>query len=243
MRNIILIPIAAIIVVAAASFIILSNTNILPGNTNIPPSNGNIPPSNGDTPPSNTNPPQPPEACTTGLYDSFDSPALDESKWNDTTDWAGQPDEHLVNAEEKKFRIAQYTKRDAANHLAMKRNLYDETIEYDFYYISASGNHLHNLGVAPYDSDPWHPYGYEFIGYWNAPGNISSQTGKYHIIVDFDSAQEEMHVSVKKPDGTYFSYTDSLNETSPPYHLLMQSATGKDGLMHFEYKNFTISNC
>lgn len=171
------------------------------------------------------------------LYDDFSGTTLNSSKWNETTD-SNFPDEYYLNTTEEAYHVSQITPNSpgTALHSVMTKNITDEVVEYDIYYMSGSGNHLHNIHFAPYGYS-WYSGNY-YIGYWNYPGDWGNQTGKYHISIDFDSYLEKADISIERPDGTYWNGDADLSFTSPPYYLLLQTSTGHDGIMHFDYDNF-----
>lgn len=182
--------------------------------------------------------------CSTAsaaVYDDFSGATLNLSKWFETTT-VSFPDEHMVNTTEQAYHIAQHSvEGDRDVHLTMSKGVTDETIEYDLIYVSGSGNHLHNIHFAPYGY-PWYTVGLNYyIGYWNYPGEWGSQQGLYHIKVDFDSGLKKADISIRRPDGTYWTGVADLSFTSPPYHLLMQTSAGHNGVMHFDYDNFVIT--
>lgn len=175
------------------------------------------------------------------IYDDFSGSTLNLSKWEETTD-CNFPAEHFVDTAEQVYHIAQPSiVGDTALHLIMKEGLTDQTIEYDLEYVSGSGNHLHNFWLAPYGEYFGWCSGNCYIGYWNAPGIYGSDFGTYHIKFEFNSTSEEVNVSVKRPDGTYWTNIADLSSTNPPYHLLIQASTGHNGLMHFDIDNVVIT--
>jgi len=176
--------------------------------------------------------------AATIIYDDFSEPTLNLSKWNETTD-STFPDEHSVNTTEQTYHTAQIQPGDSALHLIMTKGLANETVEFDVIYVSGSGNHLSNFGFAPYGSVSWCS-GNCYIGYWNAPGLWGSQTGTYHVTIDFDLVSERANVSVKRPDETYWTSIADLSVTSPPYYLFVQTSTGHNGIMHFDIDNVEI---
>ena len=175
------------------------------------------------------------------VYDDFSGPELDLSKWTISTK-STLPNEYFVDTGEEVYHISQpVVVGDTNIHLTMLQGVTNETIEYDLIYNSGSGNHMHNINFAPYPTY-WYPSGSNiYIGYWNSPGEWGTQTGTYHITIDFDSALQKADISVERPDSTFWTGVADLSSILPPYHLLMQSGTGHNGIMHFDYDNFVIT--
>ncbi len=183
----------------------------------------------------------PPPTCSIVYYDTFHNAPLNTNKWIETT-VSGHPDEHFVNVQERRFHVAQLSSGIKDHHLSMVKGLKDETVEYDVYYNSGSGDqHMHNFQTSPYGAG-WN-CGFCYLGYSasGTPGLWGTQTGKYHIEADFNSAHEEVDLSIKRPDGTFWTGTVDLSYTSPPYYPLLQTST--TGTMHFDYDNVKIKSC
>jgi len=172
----------------------------------------------------------------TFVYDDFSGPTLNTDKWTDTT-LSVFPDEHFVNTNEENFHIAQYSPTPSDDSLIMTMALTDEIVEYDLYYVSGSVSHTHQFRFIP--QIPW-CVGNCFIGNWGINGDWGYQTGTYHIWMDFDSTQETINVSIKRPDGTYWTQVGDLSSVDPPYYLVLQSTTA-NGKMHFDYDDVIIT--
>jgi hypothetical protein len=177
------------------------------------------------------------------LYDTFDVPPLDDNKWNETTA-SGFPDEHGVNASEKAYHVAQPTiAGDKDVVLIMTKGFWNETVEYDMTYKPGGGNHEHWVNFLPFSFAPPCPDINCYIGYWNVPGSWGNQTGTYHITVAFNSTGKNAHISVKRPDRTFWKGTFDLSSHTPPYHIYMYERTGHNGQMHFDIDNVVIRKC
>lgn len=178
----------------------------------------------------------------TFVYDDFSGPSLNTSKWEEQTPDTF-PDEHFVNTTNEVYHVAQLSPPPgvgATVHLIMKEGYNHAIIEYDLNYISGSGNHLHNFDIVPHANVDWCP-GHCYIGYWNQNGIIGSQKGKYHLKFELNSTDETIFINITKPDGTYWTHSDSLTGEPKPYRFLMQTGTGNNGVMHYEIDNVLVT--
>ncbi len=177
------------------------------------------------------------------LYDDFSSGALNSSKWEEST-FHGDPftDEHFVNVTEEVYRIAQNSPGDAETNLAPKRHfIAGESFSYDIIYNGGSGNHfsqpLINGNYPPSQIESClAPGGCGPIGFWNGVPDLQAQIGVYKI--NFSFSPNEVKMIAIRPDNVTIINTFTGN--SEPYNITINTHTGHNGLMHFDYDNVVI---
>ena|SRR3989344_4145796 len=178
------------------------------------------------------------------VYDKFSSGSLNTSKWLETT-FHGDPftDEHFVNPLEKAYHIKQNITRDAETNLGPRRQFVaGETFSYKVKYMGGSGNHasqpLINGNYPPTQIEPcnYQTAGCGVIGYWNAAPDLGAQIGTYKI--KFKFFPDKVKMTAIRPDGIKIINTFTGN--SQPYNLTINTHTGHNGLMHFDYDNFVV---
>ncbi len=177
------------------------------------------------------------------LYDDFSSGVLDTNKWIEDNLFHGTPftDEHWVNASEE-YHIQQNIQGDRETNLAPNRQFISgENFSYEVLYNGGSGNHfsqpLINGNYPPTQVEICSaPGGCGPIGFWNGVPDLEAQIGIYNITYEFFSNQVKM--TSTRPDGVVVINTFTGN--SEPYTLTINTHTGNNGLMHFDYDNFKL---
>lgn len=183
-----------------------------------------------------------PPLCRT--YDDFSGKYLDTSKWVESTfQGLAFTDEHFVNYSKKAYHVQQNIEGDRATNLAPKRQFFaGDSISYEITYKGGSGNHasqpLINGDYPPTQIETcnYTTAGCGVIGYWNAFPDLGAQIGTYNIKYEFSKNQVKM--TAKRPDGVIVVNTFTGN--SEPYTLTINTHTGHNGLMHFDYDNVVI---
>src|SRR3989344_4010775 len=72
------------------------------------------------------------------------------------------------------------------------------------------------------------------IGYWNGVPDLGAQIGTYRI--NFDFFQNQVRMTAIRPDN--ITIINTFTGNSAPYTLDINTHTGHNGLMHFDYDNF-----
>lgn len=183
-----------------------------------------------------------PSSCR--VYDDFSSGQLNPAKWAEST-WHGQPftDEHFVSHLGSEYHVQQNVERDAETNLAPRRQFFaGESFSYEVTYRGGSGNHqsqpLINGNYPPSQIEPcdFRTAGCGAIGYWNAFPDLGAHKGTYRITYEFFPTQVKM--TAIRPDGVVI--VNTLTGNSEPYTLTINTHTGHNGRMHFDYDNFTL---
>ena len=177
------------------------------------------------------------QVCET--YDDFSSENLDLNKWNEYSN-IGFTDEHLV--ENNIYHISQNTEGDRETNLEPKRQFVNgESFSYELIYNSGSGNHasqpLINGNYPPSQIEVCSASGgCGVIGFWNSIPDLEAQNGTYEITFEFFSNQVKMKTI--RPDDVEIINTFTGN--SEPYNLTINTHTGHNGLLDFDYDNFIL---
>ncbi|MEK6916046.1 MAG: hypothetical protein AABW89_05905 [Nanoarchaeota archaeon] len=183
---------------------------------------------------------------TTNLYDNFSSGQLSNNSWIEST-WHNRPftDEHFVNTTEQVYHIAQISVGDAETNLRpIRQFIAGESFSYEVTYRGGSGNHasqpLINGNYPPSQIEVcnYTTAGCGVIGYWNAAPDLGAQVGTYKI--KFDFSQNQVRMTSIRPDN--ITIINTFTGNSAPYTLDINTHTGHNGLMHFDYDNFYISS-
>lgn len=175
------------------------------------------------------------------VYDDFGSGILNLSKWNEYSN-IGFTDEHFVNTSEKIYHIKQNIQGDKETNLEPNRQFVaGESFSYEVLYESGNGNHfsqpLINGNYPPTQIEPClAPGGCGPIGFWNGVPDLGAQIGTYSI--NFEFLHNEVKMTAIRPDNVAIINTFTGN--SEPYTLTINTHTGHNGLMHFDYDNFEI---
>lgn len=178
------------------------------------------------------------------LYDDFSSGSLDTNKWIEYKGFQVNifTDEHFVNATEGAYHINQSVQGDRETNLKPNRSFTSgEAFSYQVLYKGGSGNHfsqpLINGNYPPTQIEPClAPGGCGPIGFWNGVPDFGAQIGIYNITYEFSSNQVKMNAT--RPDG--ISIVNTFTGNSEPYNLSINTHTGNNGLMHFDFDNFKL---
>ncbi|MBI2675143.1 MAG: lamin tail domain-containing protein [Candidatus Aenigmarchaeota archaeon] len=176
------------------------------------------------------------------LYDDFSGNSLNLTKWNESTDFAFT-DMHGINTTEGAYHNSQIetVSPGTTTFLTMNRLIQaTERLEFDIKYVSGEGNNIFYYyfnGIAPQHLFNCSNCG--TIGFWNTNGSIGTDFGIYHFKIEF--YQTGVYWQIRKPDSTLFiaNFTNSPILIAP-YSVKFITATGHNGLVHFDYDNFTI---
>jgi len=180
------------------------------------------------------------QSCQT--YDDFSSGTLDASKWTESI-FHGDPftDEHLIK--NGFYHVAQNVARDAETNLAPTRQfIAGESFSYDVLYNGGSGNHQSqplingNYPPSQIETCNFTTAGCGAIGFMNAFPDLGAQIGIYHVKYEFFSNQVKM--TAIRPDNV--TIVNTFTGNSAPYTLTINTHTGHNGLMNFDYDNFVI---
>lgn len=177
------------------------------------------------------------------VYDDFSSGVLNESKWKESL-FHGRPfnDEHFVNLSEGIYHVAQISVRDAETNLAPKRQFISgESFSYEVIYNGGSGNHfsqpLINGNYPPTQIESCLAEGgCGAIGFWNGVPDLGAQIGTYKITYNF--SLNEVKMTSIRPDN--LTVINTFTGNSEPYNLTINTHTGHNGLMHFDYDNVIV---
>jgi len=175
------------------------------------------------------------------LYDDFSSGPLNTNKWIELQ-FHNDPftDEHFVNTTEGVYHIAQISVGDAETNLRPIINFTaGHSFSYEVIYKGGSGNHFSQpLINGNYPSTQTNPClasgGCGPIGYWNGVPDLGAQIGTYRI--NFDFFQNQVRMTAIRPDN--ITIINTFTGNSAPYTLDINTHTGHNGLMHFDYDNF-----
>ncbi len=177
------------------------------------------------------------------IYDDFSSGVLNESKWSEST-FHGRPftDEHFVNFSEGVYHVAQIFSGDAETNLAPKKQfIAGDSFSYEVIYNGGSGNHF----SQPLINGNYPPTQLEIclasggcgpIGFWNGVPDLEAQIGKYKITFNF--SLNEVKMTAIRPDN--ITIVNTFTGNSQPYNLTINTHSGHNGLMHFDYDNVII---
>lgn len=176
------------------------------------------------------------------LYDDFSSGNLSQNKWIESQ-FHGNPftDEHFVDNVEQAYHIAQLSVGDAQTNLRPLLNFTaGQSFSYEATYNGGSGNHasqpLINGNYPPNQTNPCNftTAGCGVIGHWNAAPDLGAIVGTYKIRFDF--SQHKVVMTATRPDN--ITIVNIFTGNSAPYTLDINTHTGHNGLMHFDYDNF-----
>jgi len=178
------------------------------------------------------------------IYDDFSTGNLNLTKWEESTGFQVNAftDEHFVNTSQEVYHIQQNTPGDRETNLRPKREFVaNESFSYEVTYSGGIGNHfsqpLINGNYPQSQIEPCTaPGGCGAIGFFNGLPDLGAQIGTYLIIFEFSSNQVKM-TSVR-PDNV--SIVNTFTGNSAPYNLTINTHTGHNGLMHFDYDNVEI---
>ena len=180
------------------------------------------------------------------LYDNFSFEPLNTNKWMELQ-FHNDPftDEHFVNSSENGgvYHVAQVSMGDAETNLRPTINFTaGQSFSYEVTYSDGSGNHfsqpLINGNYPPTQTNPCLASGgCGPIGYWNGVPDLGAQIGTYKIRFDF--FQTQVMMTSVRPDNV--TITNTFTGNSAPYTLDINTHTGHNGLMHFDYDNFYFS--
>lgn len=176
------------------------------------------------------------------VYDDFSSGSLNLSKWTEST-FHGDPftDEHFVNSSEGSYHVKQNVAGDAETNL-QPNILFNsgDSFSYEAIYHGGSGNHqsqpLINENYPPTQLETclFLTAGCGPIGYWNDYPDLGAQIGTYKIKFEFSS--NEVKMTAIRPDN--ITVINTFTGNSEPYTLEINTHTGHNGLMHFDFDNF-----
>ncbi len=178
-------------------------------------------------------------------YDDFSSGNLNNSKWTEST-FHGDPftDEHFVNTTAEVYQVKQNTEGDAETNLIPNRQFVaGESFSYEVTnMLSGSGNHasqpLINGNYPPYQLEEcnYRTAGCGVIGYWNDFPDLGDQIGTYKITYEFSHDQVKM--TAIRPDN--ITVINTFTGNSEPYTLAINTHTGHNGKLYFNYDNVII---
>ena len=177
-------------------------------------------------------------------YDDFSGDTLDLSKWEEYTGFKVNSftDEHFVNTSEEVYHIQQNSQGDRETNLKPKRQFVaGESFSYEVIYKGGSGNHfsqpLINGNYPPTQIESClAPGGCGPIGFWNGVPDLEAQTGTYKI--NFEFFPNEVKMTTVRPDN--ITIINTFTGNSAPYNLTINTHTGHNGIMHFDYDNTII---
>jgi len=165
--------------------------------------------------------------CKTGLF--FDGFCWDEKAPHGAT--STFPDTHKFNPSTKKYEAIQVSStgsdRGVRPLIISHQFSAGETLDFDVYYNSGSGNHMMKTSI---NNNPNH---LARIGYWNGALE-STQTGTHHWTVKFLS--DGVISTIKRPDKTV--YTSSKFTAKPPYDWAFTVKSGHNGAYNYALNNF-----
>ncbi len=183
----------------------------------------------------------PPLSCRT--YDDFSSGSLNAVIWDESNTFHGTPftDEHFVNREEGAYHIQEKIEEDRETNLAPRRQFVaGESFSYKVIVQNGSGNHasqpLINGNYPPTQLEQCDYAGCGVIGYWNGLGDLGDEVGTYNIKYEFFPNQVKM--TAVRPNGAVVINTFTGN--SQPYTLTINTHTGHNGKLHFDYDDAVI---
>jgi len=170
------------------------------------------------------------------LYDDFSSGVLDANKWVEKLEASlhNLPvDQHFVT--DGVYHTAQLNEADRGIGLVFKDRpfLPGESVEYDVFYNSGSGNNEHNLWVNG------NAFTTSIFGFWNsiAEAGVGNNLGKYHIKVDF--SEQGVLANITRPDLT--QATINFPYPSTNYEFGFVTRTGHNGTIHLDYDNVYVN--
>ncbi|MFH1444912.1 MAG: LamG domain-containing protein [Nanoarchaeota archaeon] len=188
-------------------------------------------------------------SAETIVYDDFSGDEMDLGKWHIKCGFSIYPcpDEYYLDTSEEVYHIAQLGSGESRLILTMTNYSFsDEKLEYDVNYVSGSGNRMQHTYIDEKSLESYmqEQYGCSYcggIGYWNNPMSIGNDFGIYHYEISF--TETGIDVAVTRPDSSVWTTTVDIDQTSlePPYEIGVMSATGHNGIMHFDYDNVVIT--
>ena len=185
-------------------------------------------------------------------YDDFSSVSLNSSKWLEIPGSDINSlfvDEHYVNSTEGRYHTTQLSESDRGVTLQIRNHNFSagETLEYDVYYNSGSGNVLSRINV----NSLWGDTGLQTpacdgqgfatggaVGYWNGVSCVGQDLkGKYHVKISFFN--DSINVNFTNPNNAVIAYSPVFY-SSQPFTVGVSTRTGHDGVTHMDYDNFAV---
>lgn len=178
------------------------------------------------------------------LYDDFSSGVLDSTKWTESQYNNREfTEQHFVDNSSGRYHVIQSTPTDRETNLTIKYQFQPgDTLDYQAFYYGGSGNNasqilIDNKYIPFCDPNPTPSPGSGCISYWNGLSDVGNQIGLYQIHQDFFS--NSIVQTLIRPDGTEFIHT--FSGFIPPHDYTINTHTGHDGTLDFEYDNFYIN--
>ncbi len=173
------------------------------------------------------------------VYDDFSGSTLDLTKWSIFLPDEGV-NEYYVDTTSQNFHVAQtFESGDVTRGLVVRmighNFISGEKLDFDFSYVSGSGNragyfllyNLNNVQIATLTE----------FGNWNGEFGIGNMLGLYRYHIEF--YDNHVNVNVTKPDNSVYN---NVVNVQMPYNFVFAANNGHNGMMHFDYDNFIISN-
>lgn len=178
---------------------------------------------------------------TCQVYDYFSSGSLNLSKWYEYSN-INFSEEHFVDQIGEVYHVQQNIIGSSETNLQLKMQFNTgDVLSYDAIYVSGVGNRasqpLINGNYPPTQIEPClASAGCGVIGFWNGVPDLQAQPGIYNIKFEFFHNQVKM--TTIRPDNVTIINTFTGN--SEPYNLTINTHTGHNGTMHFDYDNFVL---
>ena len=179
---------------------------------------------------------------TCQVYDNFSSGSIDTSKWTESTfNNRAFTDIHLV--QNGVYHVAQNIidlNGRETNLIPTRQFVAGDSLSYDVIYNGGSGNHQSqplingNYPPSQIETCNFTTAGCGPIGFWNAFPDLGAQIGTYKIKFDFFSNQVKM--TAIRPDNV--TVINTFTGNSAPFTLAINTHTGHNGLMNFDFDNF-----
>jgi len=172
-------------------------------------------------------------------YDDFSNPNLNLERWKEYSN-IGFSDEHFVEPVEEVYHVKQNVAMDTeTNFQPRKKFISGDAFFYEVRYYPGVGNHfsqpLINGNYPPSQlEDCTSPGGCGPIGYWNGEPDLGAREGVYRI--NFEFFTDEVKMTAIRPDGV--TIVNTFTGNSEPYEFAINTHTGHNGLMHFDFDNF-----
>jgi len=189
------------------------------------------------------------------LYDSFSGTILDNTKWVEENLQAELNEHYIDTVTQTYHQAAIGITGDRETSLTLTRRFNaSETLDYDVYYNSGSGNLLSRVWIndrpgdgGDVETSACGPYTPELtfatggaIGYWNGVSCIGQDVkGKYHIRIEFQ--ENSVNVIFIDPNNNVIGYTPIYSMSVPPFKIAISTRTGHNGIGHIDYDNFIIN--
>ncbi|MBI5872147.1 hypothetical protein HZB88_03615 [archaeon] len=182
------------------------------------------------------------------VYDDFSSGELDEDLWTVSVgSVSNYLEEYYLDTVNANYHTAKLTAGEASVLLIMNREFSaGDSISYEVNYVSGSGNAFSRLyidgnylelrmrDVDSYDCGSCPTSG--SIGYWNGDSEVGNSLGAYYVEVIFN--EDTADISITNPEGEIWAYTTT--SLSEPHTFGIETRTGHNGLVHFDYDNFEV---